>query len=169
VIRKAFVVSCVATLACASPSGPATPSQPSLRATLHYPSGDSLVVTGSAGYWFIESATAARVVAFTASAPAGDAAHPSLLSIQFHFAGPAFASFPTTRDQPLGMQGGNGIGAQVGSQTGIYGVDSGTVALTPLGGGYARVAFTAWCGPAVAPYQFAFRVTGVVEVPRGSD
>lgn len=164
--RRNLIISCAAVLAC---GGLTEPSHPSLRATLYYPSGDSLHVSGSAGYWFFEAASAVRVVSFTASAPAGDSAHPSLTNVQFHLAGPAFASFPTTHSQPLGTLDGNGIGAQVDSPTGLYRVDSGAVTVTPLGGDYARVAFTEWCASAVPPYTPAFRLVGVLEVPRGTN
>jgi hypothetical protein len=166
VARHLLLLFCAAALGCENLTGP---SEPSLQATLYYPSGDSLRVSGSNGYWFFESPTAALVVAFTAGAPAGDAAHPSLTSVQFHLAGPAFASFPTNHSQPLGTVNGNGVGAQVQSPTGLYRVDSGTVAVTALPGDYARVAFTAWCASAVPPYTPAFRVVGVTEVPRGTN
>jgi hypothetical protein len=167
--RQCLIALSLFVAACGGTTEPATPTGPSLAATLHYASGDSLRVSGTSGYWYFDTGTQAGSVivgASTAYAPAGDSARPSLVWITFGFEGPAFARFPIQYSGQLEAPATDAVGALVNAQPGPYHVDSGTVSVTPLGGAYARVAFSAWCSAYDPAFGGApFKLVGVLEVP----
>jgi hypothetical protein len=100
-----------------------------------------------------------KVVAFssTATPPDTDATRPTLDEVDITLVGPPFGTFPLDVTVSPGVDGNESIGVQA-SRIFAYPLDSGTVAITRLGGGYVRVALSVR-GP-------LFSVSGVLQVPQ---
>ncbi len=160
---KMTIIACaIASVSCSSATAPRTPTAPSIQGTVYYPSGDSVKVSGTSGYWSIGTPNPNPYVLIIANpdTPAPfDSLRPPLTAIEVTLTGARFTTFPQAITLSLGANAGGDMGAQLGVGVSLYSVTSGTASVSSLGGGYAHIDLV------LASAALTFR--GAVEVPNG--